>query len=182
MMGMMILFTNFVEAQYSVHTGLNSSIIRRIDRNSENTLSQNGFHIGVIYTQMYNSIIGFQVGVVYTTKGYKVRKKSQLEITLEYLDLPMGVVFALGPVHMTMGPYVSFLKGARLLDGDEMREHEWRYKRVDYGVDAGISIKLYKFSIGADFDYGLYNVASNVDGDGYNIKNASLSFDLGYHF
>lgn len=204
-----ISFTSSLYAQtFGIKGGLNSAKI--ILKENEEDLSEDfdpllGFHAGLTAEFPINNLFSFQTGALLSTKGMKFEElNSVVDITskmnLLYLDIPLHLKANFGSseglnIYALAGPYVGIgLVGKIKTEGKFMDEEysnvddikfgsneEDDLKRLDYGVSVGAGIELKKITIGATYNLGLANLATDTN-NGEKVNHRVFQISLGYKF
>ena len=132
--------------------------------------------------------MGGQVEVLYTEKNTPVENGEEVtDVRLSYVEVPLFVVFPLGPLDLQFGGYGSKLLSTDLgglaqqvteegvqLSADDLRES-------DYGLLGGAALNLGRWQAGVRYTYGLCSVDESGDFTMVNGENnRAAQFYLGY--
>lgn len=131
--------------------------------------------------------MGGQLEVLYTEKNTPVQNGDEVtNVRLNYVEVPLFVVFPLGPIDLQLGGYGSKLLSSDLgglvqdvsegveLSADDLNES-------DYGLLGGVAVNIGRWQAGVRYTYGLCSVDDSGDftmanGD----NNRQAQFSLGY--
>jgi hypothetical protein len=166
-----------------------------------------GFIFGATTAIPITGVFSFEPGISLSTKGYKqsLAQGGPLDVTdvkrnvnLYCVDLPINVkaLFDIGTtkIYGTLGPYIGIglwgkEKSDYLFRGEPSSGNldiNWGsdaetddYKRIDFGLNAGVGLEIKSVRIGLSYSYGLANISPNADG-GLKINNRVITFSLGY--
>lgn len=168
-----------------------------------------GFHFGPTVEFPIDKMFSFESGLLLSSKGSKFSAKETIiggtyefkqTINTYYLDIPLTAkaTFDIGSskIYGTFGPYLGMgLSGkakSEFPDNGEIKkvekdirfgsdENEDDYKRLDYGLTAGLGIVLNPVQIGISYNLGLANI-SNANDYGLKVKNRVVGISIGYKF
>lgn len=168
---MVMVAAGYAQAQSNTRVGikggLNISNLYIDDVNDEN--ARTGFHAG-LYGQVFSTpAFALQTELLYSTKGsqaqYAGLVNQQVKFNLNYLDLPLLMVFKVGQAaEFHLGGYGSYLvrvntsykgdiaNGVREMDKDN-------FKAYDYGLAGGVGVNFGAVQVGARYNYGLVKIA-----------------------
>jgi len=137
------------------------------------------FHVGVVADFEISDEFSFQPELVYSMQGTKISVLgTDFNVNFNYLNLPLLAKYEVAEgISVLAGPQIGFLMTAEN-DGTDIKDN---YKGVDFGFDLGAA---YELESGMFFDLR-YNIGlSNMVDDNSNesLKNAVISFSLGYKF
>lgn len=156
-----------------------------------------------------SELFSFEAGLLFSSKGYKLDtyypvpnyEGEYLPIyenrTLNYFEIPLSIrmssKFKNLPVLFILGPYV----GVGLNENSTISEYNWEkevsekksysnqmgkdssWKRLDYGIQAGIGMEIQRIIMRLNYSYGLANITQVSE-----IKsgNRIMGLSLGYKF
>ena len=196
-----------VKAQTSkvgIKGGLNLSSMTFDNADEKNRLP--GFNVGVFTHVPITKHFGVQPEVLYSTKGVKAVYNEELwgmevadgeaELNLKYLEVPVYFTFNFSKTFdIHLGPYMAVLLNSnaetdtQVLDWMNIDESEGinndQFNKFDYGLAGGIAYHINNLSLGANYSYGLKQVASSDEsietllGD---AKNTNLQVYIGIAF
>lgn len=147
-----------------------------------------GVHGGLYLRVAPPAGMGGQIEVLYSEKNTPVRSGDEVtNVRLNYVEVPLFVVFPLGPLDLQFGGYGSKLISTDLgglagqvsdegvqLSADDLRES-------DYGLLGGAALNLGRWQAGVRYTYGLVSVD---EGGAFNMANGennrAAQFYLGY--
>jgi len=162
--------------------------------------------VGVTTEIPINQMFSFETGLLFSSKGYKLdsdyRFYEDMEPShiyqnaiLNYIDIPLSLkattIFPRSPIYGIIGPYFGIgLNGKVIVDElsagvTERKEYkhqigsDGRWKRFDYGLQAGVGIIIGKFDFGLNYAFGLANISQLSP---YVVKNRIIGLTLGYKF
>lgn len=136
-----------------------------------------GWHVGAVRDvlkladlEMFGSIY-LQPGVLFFTKT------SWFDTQTYWLEVPVLASWKHGRYRFNVGPYVNFGllgdfedKVATALSG------EYEMNRFDLGISIGTGVELWKFWLGASYNYGFVSVS-----DYHDYGSASFRLTLGFN-
>lgn len=147
-----------------------------------------GVHGGLYLRIAPPAGMGGQLEVLYTEKSTPVQNGDEVtNVRLNYAEVPLFVVFPLGPLDIQFGAYGSKLLSTDLgglaqqvtdegvqLSADDLRDS-------DYGLLGGLALNLGRWQGGVRYTYGLCSVD---EGGAFNMMNGennrAAQFYLGY--
>ncbi len=118
-----------------------------------------GYHLGVTYEfHHYNSVF-LRTGLQYSLKGNKIPSR-RLSITnrMNYLELPLDIVYATKYVSMHTGFYTAYLVSAEF----EGSKDKSVLTPFDLGLNFGLSFKFNDFGLGLNYGYGIVDASKNI--------------------
>lgn len=132
-----------------------------------------GFHVGLYGQIISTDAFALQPELQYSTRGTEVISDGAIDqktrFNLNYLDLPVIMVFKLGKVvELHAGVYGSYLLAANIKTegdlGDDFKELDRdNFKSFDYGLSGGLGLNFGALQLGARYNLGLQEIA-NSDG------------------
>ena len=168
-----------------------------------------GFHIGPTMELPINEMFTFETALLLSTKGFKMSEKesfngdtyeAKVKLNLLYLDIPLTAKasFDVGGVKLfgTFGPYIGIglsgkAKYEETYNGETDKEEEDinfgsdededDFKRLDWGLTAGVGVELNSIQISVNYGLGLANISSYTQ-DGNKVNNRVLGVSVGYKF
>lgn len=186
---------------FGFHFGFNSSTQLDKDKVQNNSKELNyksvyGLNIGFDYKTNLSESLFFLTGISFYQNGfendelmYPGGRYLAKEAKLNYLKLPLNLLLEsqntkIGP-NLKFGGYISYLIGGEYnvsnYPFDTPLDNE--YQNIDYGLTLGIGLKINKFTVDLDYDFGLNNVAKKIENHNINetiIRNRSFSLKLIY--
>ena len=200
--------TNVVskKVKYGLKLGLNIS--KLTDFNTGNSISsRTGLNIGGYLNYKFNNKLAFQPELLYTAQGVVEQGVSnginlKLKYKLDYLAIPLMLKFYPNKnFNIEIGPQFSYnVKNELEAKGNGQTLN---FDLDDFYADNGIDAKTNKFDLALNFglgyelnnginfaarySYGLTKVlkgseVTDLNGNSLNIKNAVITFGLGYTF
>lgn len=193
---------------FGVRTGVNFSNIGNSDYSSDYLT---GFNVGGIYSMPIAQGFPLSVegGLYFQMKGAKdngfiaevdhdtkfTSYQIEIPVVLTY-DIPISGGWAIQPL---VGLYYSLaVAGDIEFDGknyDPYKKEKWAtldeartvesqlLHRSDFGIRAGINIKLNQYLLGFSYDAGMLNIYSEEFRDrGFDAHSGCCSINLGYNF
>ena len=165
--------------------------------------------LGVTTELSLTRLFLFETGLQFSSKGYKIDTFYPVstyegefipiyeDVTLNYIEIPlflkMSAQFKKIQFLFTFGPYI----GMGLNEKQTVHEYIWeeenyknkkyrnqmgkdgRWKRFDYGLQAGLGLKIEQMVFKINYGYGLADIAQQ---DSFTSKNRVLGVTLGYKF
>ena len=173
--------------QFGIRAGLNVSSLSGDD--SDGLDSKTGFHLGVIYNNVYTDKIALETGFSYSAKGASASDNNFSDIKLGYLDYHVFFKYYFTPeVDIHLGPQFGLLASAK--DGDD-NDLSDTFDFFDFGLRFGAGYTL-DMGLGFAVHYyaGLTNIGAEIETfeNGQDItrelkvKNNNLSFSVNYFF
>ncbi|WP_194973563.1 porin family protein [Aquiflexum lacus] len=163
-----------------------------------------GLHFGIFTKIALTDFLAIQPELLYTSLGSKVSyggsdvesllgiREGEVRFNLNYIQLPLGLAFNLGPLKINAGPYVSYLLSANvknlqssdLSTSDPIELDKDDFNSLDYGVFAGLGFDIGNVTIGARYNHGLREVGSSGLGGTLtnNSRNGVAQIFLGFGF
>jgi hypothetical protein len=134
---------------------------------------------------------GVQAELLLNTLGTDLRPADTLAgeaaIRLRYLQLPVFLVFALGPAEVHLGVYASQLLNSSIdqptvmyQEVQQLREDE--FVNIDHGLLGGLGFKFGRVYAGARYLVGLGNMGSGSNHLLGRARSTQAQFYLGYGF
>jgi hypothetical protein len=177
--------------------GMNISKLSVSDITDES--SRLGYHFGLFGRVGLTPGISLQPEVLISSKGSELHFDNALfnggtVLKLQYVDVPLLLVFHLGPFNLHGGVYGSYLVDAKVTntpdDGGndfESEIDENNFERLDAGWAAGAGLELGSLSFGARYLQGLCDVGKEkeVFGHPYNFpdgRNSAWQVYVGLKF
>jgi hypothetical protein len=176
----LLSFIVISKAQFGVRAGLNfaSTKFEVLGLNAD-TDSKVGFHVGLVNDFSLSEKLTFRPGVLFSLKGGKTDESSS---TYTYIDVPLSLVYNFTEAEkgffLEAGPYVGLLLAAKNED-DDIKEG---FNTLDFGLNIGLGYDLGSFILGANYGFGLANIAKEEDGADITAKNANISIYGIYQF
>jgi hypothetical protein len=168
LLGSSLFFTSTAYAQLGIRAGtnlLNFSKESTYNDASTSTTSRVGYQVGVYYQQLLTKRLSLVPEVQFSREQARVEVASftnpqnylrgDYRLHLSYLNVPVLLRLAFGPVYLEAGPQVSLLVGGRgqgqteaLIGGDVLSKRDIdqaateRFRRLDAGASLGVGVKL----------------------------------------
>ncbi len=143
-----------------------------------------------------DSPFALRLELLYSEKGGNTRSSFDnitlfSKINLHYLSLPVLFNLKKGPIHLEIGPEISYLLAARakIQGGDQQNIADDLDSRSDISLALGMYYKFKKIQAGFRYLHGFSRIISiqGVDFNGFPIdsgfiKNKSVQFWIGFQF
>jgi len=184
-LGAMAFAQSFPLVRFGVKGGIQQ---RSLDLGSAFKTEPMGIHGGLYLRIAPPVTMGGQLELLYMEKNTPVQNGDEVtNVRLNYLEVPLFVVFPLGPLDLQFGGYGSKLLSTDLgglaqqlteegvqLSADDLNDS-------DYGLLGGVAANIGRLQAGIRYTYGLVS----VDGGGsFNMadgnNNRQAQFYLGY--
>ncbi len=159
------------QAQYiGLKGGLTFSNLNFEEVNDRNM--RTGYHFGAYIHLPMGDVFAFQPEVNYTTKGATAEYdvlffQGDYTFNMSYIDVPLMGVLRLGTAaEIHFGPYLGFLANTSFStegdfgDGQQALDSD-NFKKLDYGLAAGLALNFNVLQLGARYHYGLQQVADS---------------------
>ena len=130
-----------------------------------------GWNAGLFARVKAPAAPGFQAELLYSTQGTDLRIAdsipSETNIRLNYLQLPVFLVFSLGPAEIHVGGYGSYLMNASITQpatayGEVLQLKESHFVDMDYGLLGGLGFKFGSIYAGGRYLLGLGTVGEGI--------------------
>lgn len=165
-------------AQFSagIRVGYNSVVQQRTLPNLDLTFGGNGFHAGLYGSIVLKDKWSIQPEVMYNALGFNSDR-------MDFISVPVLMRYAVHEkVAVLAGPQVGILVSNRQPDSIPTD----LYRDGDFGVNAGLSASLGRFSLDARYYYGITDVLfataypdGDIDGEArYRVWQFSLGYRL----
>lgn len=182
-----LIYNLNLQSQFGVRFGLNSSSIKfkTLGLNVE-TDNRLGFHLGVVQNFQIEKNLFLRPGLLFSIKGGKVSDSSTNDsnkITINYIEVPLSAIYYFMEEGRgffgELGPYIGGLVSASA-NGESVKDE---FKTIDIGINIGAGYDFNNFIIGANYSFGLSNIAKASDDDfDVTAKNINLNFFGIYQF
>jgi hypothetical protein len=143
-------------------------------------------HLGGYLNYAFSESLSIQPELLYSSMGAKSSYDDfgvDIEETtkLNYISVPVMVVYSFGNINVQAGPQIGFLASAKSkveVDGDSEEEDiKDFFKGTDFGFNLGLGANFGKLNASARYCLGLSNI---VDADEADVKNAVIQISVGY--
>jgi hypothetical protein len=150
-----------------------------------------GWHAGIFARLKPPLMPGGQMELLFNTMGTDLRIADTIagdaRIRLNYLQMPLFLVFSLGPAELHLGGYASYLMNASITKpasvvGEVQQLRENQYQDMDYGLLGGAGLRLGSFYAGARYTFGLGAVGVSGNSILSNARNMQAQFYIGFGF
>jgi hypothetical protein len=118
---------------------------------------------GLVFDWALSDWFHLQPGIMYIQKG--AEDDIDNVITSHYIEIPLLLSFKISVLRINAGPYFGICAGAN-----------YDFDSSDFGITTGLGFDIWKFYIGAFYDYGLINMNNARD---FEFYNRTLGFNLG---
>lgn len=153
----------------------------------EDTDMRLSFHAGGYLNLAFSESLSLQPELLYNSVGAKSSYDDpdfgevDETLKLDYLSLPVNLMYSFGNFNVHAGPQLNFLLAAeqKLEAGGEEVEFDVKdgLKGSDIGFNIGLGANFGKLNATARYCLGLTNIADDDDGD---LKNGVIQLSLGY--
>ena len=193
---------------FAPEAGINLATFRQQidDEDVDDNRMRAGLRIGAALDFPIVGGLSIQPGLYYSMKGsyYKetdrvlgVSTKTEVKTRLNYLDIPINVVYKFSDYKdgffISAGPYIGYALDGKMNtkttvgNNYQERKEDIKFgdergdlKRVDVGGNVGLG---YMFPMGlffrAQYSHGFTNLIEGSDNDDNSLRNSSLAFSLG---
>ncbi len=148
------------------------------NNNDANFDSKAGFHLGLLGHIHLSKEWAFQPELLYSAQGAKFNTLSKLN--LDYINLPLLIQYMFdNGFRIQAGPQIGLLINAKSKTGDTSIDTKSNFKKVDFGLGAGIGYvnPTSGFGVDARYIFGLSNI-----NEGGTIKSTNVGFQLGVFY
>lgn len=174
--------TLFAQLSIGAKAGVNLS---NVNGDVDNTDMKVGFHVGGYVNVAFSDALSLQPELLFNSIGYKYTDMDgidEVDVTssLNYLSIPVSLMYSFGPVNVHAGPQLGFLLSAKEkydIDGADDEDIKDLFKSTDVGFNVGAGVKFSKLNVTARYTVGLSNIA---DDDDFDVKNGVIQLSLGY--
>ena len=119
---------------------------------------KNGILFGFNYKFRLSELASLRPGMQYSPKGNKVIfRGSDFSTNLNYLEVPIDFVYAIGRLSIHTGPYVAYL----LTASSSAQNIKENMRPFDLGLNLGTAISEGDLGIGFNYALGLRTVSKN---------------------
>lgn len=141
------------------------------------------YHIGGFLNFGLSSELSFQPELLYNSVGAQLSEGDEkLVYKMNYVSVPLNLIYSFGALNVQVGPQVSFLASAKgkYSSGDESAEVDIKeaFKGLDLGLNIGLGASFGKLQASARYCLGLTDIPDS-DGD-VALKNNAIQLSLGY--
>jgi uncharacterized protein YbjQ (UPF0145 family) len=152
------------------------------------TYESDGFgQIGLVFDYVLNDWLHLQPGIMWIIKGTSFNDRDNI-IVADYIEIPLLISLKFSALRINAGPYFGICidESVNGLNTHDLGEID--LSTFDFGISTGLGFAIWKFYIGAFYDYGLtesYSYSHHEIGNNINIKhslkayNRTLGFNLG---
>jgi hypothetical protein len=175
----------FAQLSVGAKAGLNLANLAGDD--VEDSDMRTSFHVGGYLNFAFSENLSLQPELLYNSVGAKSSYDDPdfgdvtETIKLNYISLPVMLVYSFGTVNLQAGPQVNFLAGAKYkieADGESFEEDiNDGLKSTDFGFNVGLGANFGKLNATARYCLGLSSIADEGDAD---TKNSVIQLSLGY--
>lgn len=160
------------EIKFGAKAGLNFANVRGENSDAYDTVTS--FNFGALAEIPISEKISFQPEVLFSGQGFSFGDDTA---ALNYLNVPlMGKYYLTKGLSLEAGPQVGFLLSAKTDNADVKN----LFKKVDFGVNAGLGYKLENgLNFSARYNFGLSNISSVANTTN---KNSVVQVSVGYFF
>jgi hypothetical protein len=177
--------TLFAQISIGAKAGLNLANVSGDD--VDDTDMRIGFHLGGYANIAFSEALSLQPELLYNSVGAKTTGEGitgddeDVTFKLNYISIPVSLMYSFGAFSVHAGPQLSFLASAKTasdddaLDGNDIKDG---YKSTDLGFNLGIGGNFGKLNATARYSMGL----SSIDDSGFDadVKNSVIQLSLGY--
>jgi hypothetical protein len=174
--------TLFAQISVGAKAGVN---LANVNGDIDDTDMRIGFHVGGYVNVAFSDALSLQPELLFNSVGFKQTYSTGIDdvdvsSNLNYISIPVSLMYAFGPVNVHAGPQIGFLMSAKTksdvdeLDGEDIKDN---LKSTDLGFNVGAGVAFGKLNVTARYTIGLSNVSDNDDID---VKNGVIQVSLGY--
>ena len=175
--------SNAQNIHFGVKGGLNLANIS--GDYTEDLKTRTAFHVGALAEILVLDQLYFQPELLYSAQGAK-GDKMDATYKLDYIQVPiMAKYFLIDNLSMELGPQLSFLVNSDFeFDGDTSVSIEPKdlYKKMDFGLNFGLSYKLNKIFFSGRYNLGLTQLLEGELVQDIIQHNRGFQFSVGYMF
>jgi hypothetical protein len=128
------------------------------------------FHAGAYVNFAFSEQLSLQPELLYNSVG---AKEDDDALKLDYISIPVMVLYSFGNFNVQAGPQIGFLASAKIEDED-IKDF---YKSTDFGFNVGVGANFNKLNASVRYSIGLSNV---VDSDDFDATNNVIQLSVGY--
>jgi hypothetical protein len=175
----------FAQLSVGAKAGLNLANLAGDD--VEDSDMRSSFHVGGYLNLPISEKLSLQPELLYNSLGAKSSYDDPdfgdvtETLKLNYISLPVMLVYSFGTVNLQAGPQINFLAAAKYkieADGESYEEDiKDGLKGTDFGFNVGLGANFGKFNATARYCLGLSSIS---DEDGADTKNTVIQLSLGY--
>ena len=145
------------------------------------------YHVGGYVNYAFSESVSLQPELLFNSVGAKTSYTDpdfgdvEETFVLNYLSVPVDLVYSFGNFNIQAGPQFGFLLSAKdkyEIDGEsDDVDIKDEMKGIDFGVNLGVGANFGKLNATARYVIGLSNV---IDSDDADVKNGVIQVSLGY--
>ena len=177
--------TLFAQISVGAKAGVN---LANVNGDVDNTDMKVGFHVGGYVNVAFSDALSLQPELLFNSVGYKYTVSNgfdEADVTsnLNYISIPVSLMYSIGPVDLHAGPQLGFLMSAKTksdFDGFDDQDLKDDLKSTDLGFNVGAGVKFGNLNVTARYTIGLSNIADGDDADDIDVKNGVIQLSLGY--
>jgi len=177
--------TLFAQISVGAKAGVN---LANVNGDVDNTDMKVGFHVGGYVNVAFSDALSLQPELLFNSVGYKYTVSNgfdEADVTsnLNYISIPVSLMYSFGPVNLHAGPQLGFLMSAKTksdFDGFDDQDLKDDLKSTDLGFNVGAGVKFGNLNVTARYTIGLSNIADGDDADDIDVKNGVIQLSLGY--
>ena len=186
------------QTSIAVRGGFNYSTVRAYYSDGKQRVGfVPGGNIGLQVNTVFEGLLHFSPFVGYNSRGFIIKSKTNGDKTqnfIHYIDIaallsihkPMG---GNNSFAITAGPVISLaIAGtekttiAGISNSSKMKfSTSGDYGPFDFGLQAAVGYHFKKIFVEAAYQYGFVNINNNEEHDKRNIRNRTISLNLGYY-
>ena len=142
-----------------------------------------GFHFGGVMEYSFSPEFALQPELLLMFNGADV-EEGNVKVAMKFtqIQVPINLKYTVGTEAMkffvTAGPYLGYSLSGKFGDDDIFGDNS-NYKRLDFGIGAGIGIEVSKITFGANYQYGIANLTK---ANKMTSKMGTFLFSVGYFF
>lgn len=163
------------QTSFGLKAGLNVS---NLTGDLEDNKSLVGGQFGLFVEVGLSETLALQPELMFSMQGAKFKEGGvSADLKMNYINIPLIFKYELTElINIEFGPQVGFLVSSELENFDVSDDFE----PVDFGGNLGMSYDITEnFILGTRYNFGLTTVA---DDDDFDVKNAVITFSVGYKF
>ena len=134
-----------------------------------------GYHFGGFINLDLTEQLSLQPELLFNAVGAS-EDGGDGKININYISVPVMVLYSFGNVNIQAGPQIGFLLSAKRKDNGEDEDIKDLFKSTDFGFNLGLGADFGKLNASARYCIGLSNIGDDEDVE---IKNGVFQIALG---
>jgi hypothetical protein len=140
------------------------------------------FHIGGYVNLGLSDALSLQPELLYNSVGAKMDVGEDVKLHLNYISIPLNLMYSFGTFNVHLGPQFGFLasaKGKAEVEGESIEvDMKDSFKSTDIGVNLGLGASFGKFNVAGRYTYGITKIWDMEDD--IDARNGVIQLSLGY--